>query len=267
MSEKSESSVTPVAPTPETAVTPVTETPTTVTPAPAAPVTAVAQAYAPNTMVNVIVPLKNRGKHITLLLENIQNIVDRTGEKNMKVWIGDFHSRDVNFDTLKSKHTFPINVVWFDGVFRIGVALQVTADNIENPDELLYFCDADSVFPLDIFDRIRKLTVKNEAFYCPMVAHSTRNGRIIPPFPPNGHGGKGNVGVYVDDFKKSGGWAVGYFSQDGANSGNPLARRQWGKHDEHIFHLLHIRRGLKCIRPRESDQYTRWHQPRMGWGQ
>lgn len=222
--------------------------------------------YDRDTKINLIVPLKNRGKHIRLLMQNVQDIVDKTNETNIKVWIGDFHSTDVNLKKLQEKHSFPIQIVLFDGVFRIAGSLQKTAEKVKNPNEILYFCDADSVFPNDIFDRIRKNTVKNESFYCPMCARTAKGGKIIPPFPPNGHGGKGNVGVYVDDFQKSGGWAIGYFSQKGTGSGNPMARRRWGKHDDHIYHLLYVRCGLKCIRPREADQYTRYHQPQMGWG-
>ena len=227
------------------------------------------RVYDKTTKVNVVIPLKNRGKFITLLMQNIQRIVNKTGEKNIKVWIGDFHSTDVNLKALAEKHTFPIEIVLFRGVFKIALALQRTAEKVTNPDEILYFCDGDSVFPDDIFNRIRRLTIKNEQFYAPMVARPARGGKIIPPFPPNGHGGKGNVGVYVDDFQKSGGWGVGYFSEDkalGKKSGDPMARVRWGKHDEHIWHLLLRRQKLKAARPRECDQYTRWHQPRIGWG-
>ena len=220
--------------------------------------------YNPDAVINVVIPLKNRGKHIRLLMQNIQDIVDQTNEKHIKVWIGDFHSHDVNLKKLQEHHTFPIHIVLFEGVFKIAGALQGTAEKIKNPNEILYFCDADSVFPTCIFERIRKLTIKNKAFYVPMVGRSTREGKVV--LPTKDHGGKGNVGVYVDDFQKSGGWGIGYFYQDGLGSGNPLARRQWGKHDEHIFHLLKIHCKLQSMRTRESDQYTRWHQPRMGWG-
>jgi hypothetical protein len=182
-----------------------------------------------------------------------------------------------------TKFTYPIELVLFNGIFVIGKSLQVTAGEITNKDEILYFCDADSGFPDTIFSRIREHTVKNMSFYVPMVTRQSHSGKMIHPFPPNGHGGKGNVGVYVDDFIKSGGWGVGFFYQDAKfsdnnkmnpdsvrppkiGSGNPLGRKQWGKHDEHIFHLLAKGMGLKPIRHRETDQFIRWHPPRQGWG-
>jgi hypothetical protein len=232
--------------------------------------------------INLVIPLKNRGKHMRLLLENIQNIVNNTHEQHIKVWIGDFHSTDINLPKFITQFTYPIELVLFNGVFMIGKSLQVTAEKITNRDEIIYFCDADSSFPDSIFSRIREHTVKNVSFYVPMVSRQSHSGKLIYPFPPNGHGGKGNLGVYVDDFIKSGGWSTGFFYQDATfshnkntpdhinppktGSGNPFSRKEWGKHDEHIFHLLLKGMNLTPIRPREKDQFIRWHPPRQGWG-
>lgn len=222
---------------------------------------------APTTKINVVIPLKNRGKHLRLLLKNIQEIVNETNENNIKIWIGDFHSSDVDLKRELDNCTFESEIVWFDGVFVIGRCLQVTAENIKNPDEIIYFCDVDSVFPTCIFERIREQTIQGKQFYVPMVSRETRSRKLLYPFPPNDHGGKGNVGVYVSDFVKSGGWRIGYFYQDGKNKGgDPFTRKQWGKHDEHIFHLLKIGCGLISARPKEKDQWIRWHPPRQGWG-
>lgn len=215
--------------------------------------------------INFIIPLKNRGKFIRLLLHNIQAIVTNTNEKHIKVWIGDFGSTDIDLAEFIKEFNFPIEIVLFRGLFRIALALQETADHIKNPDELLYFCDGDSVFPNEICDRIRSNTIKNKQFYVPMVSKQAMNGKVISSEPPHGHGGTGNVGVYVDDFQKSGGWAIGYLRQEGPGSQNPMSRVQWGKHDTHIYHQL-FGLGLTPIRPRELDQWIRYHQPHMGWG-
>ena len=241
--------------------------------------------------INFVIPLKNRGKFIKLLLTNIQEIVTATSETNIQVWIGDFGSTDIVLSKYTKKFSYPIKVVLFSGIFRIGMSLQSTAEHIHNPNEIIYFCDADSVFPVDICARIRSGTIKNVQFYVPMVSRQLQADGPIVSSEVAKHGGKGNLGVYVEDFVSSGGWGIGFFHQDattaktttttakttttttiakthanGVETGNPLMRKQWGKHDEHIFHLLWIGMGLIPHRPQETDQWIRWHPRQMGWG-
>ena len=216
--------------------------------------------------IHFVIPLKNRGKHVSHLLTNIQKVVDETKETNIKVWIGDFHSTDIDLVEFVKQFTYSIEIVWFDGIFIIGKALQGTAEKITNPNDIIYFLDADTVVPNTICQRIREFTIKNEQVYIPMVSRQLRNKKIQHPYPPHGHGGKGNVGVYNEDFIKSGGWAIGFHHQNKNKGGDPMRRRQWGMHDDHIWHLLEYGMGLKVWRPREKDQWIRYHRPRLGWG-
>ena len=200
--------------------------------------------------INVVIPLKNRGKHIALLLNNIQNIVKQTNEMNVKVWIGDFHSTDINLSEFITQFSYPIEIVLFKGVFRIALALQKTAEKVTNANEIFYFCDADSVFPNCIFERIRKLVKQGESCYIPCVSRQQHNGRLLTAM----YGGTGNVGVYVEDFVKANGW-----------NDWTINRVAYGKHDTHIHRRL-VAIGLKVHRPLEKDQWIRSHRKHLGWG-
>lgn len=208
--------------------------------------------------VNVIVPLWNRGIHIKLLLDNIQQIVDNSHEQHVKVWISDFNSTDIDLKHEITKYTYSIEIVLNNGPFVIGKALQIAAEKITDPNQILYFCDADSVFPNGIFDRIRTHVVKGQTFYAPMVSRETKEHTIIESV---NKGGKGNIGVYVQDFIRSRGWR--YPKHYNCNNLNrfpgPMERTAWGGHDGHIYEVLQGIARLHPVRPAELDQWVRYH--------
>jgi len=217
-----------------------------------------------NNTVNVIVPLWNRGEHIKLLLTNIRDIVHKTNEKAIKVWISDFHSSDINLPDLVKDYQFPIEIVLIDRPFIIGKALQLAAERVGDVDELLYFCDADIVLPTGIFARLRKLVVPRKTFYVPLVSVETPHGQILENTKLNS---KGCVGVHVKDFVESKGWRYREHYNNRRLKGlpGPMERTSWGGHDRHIFEVLRVVQKLTPIRPIEKDQWIRYHTHKKGW--
>lgn len=209
-------------------------------------------------LVNVVVPLWNRGMHIKPLMENIQQIIDNTHDQYVKLWISDFNSTDIDLKHEITKYTYSIEIVSIDGPFIIGKALQLAAEQIKDPNQIIYFCDADSVFPDVIFKRIRALVVRGVTFYAPMVSRETETGGVIES--PN-KGGKGNIGVYVSDFVRSKGWRYPkHFNCSNLNRfPGPMQRTAWGGHDGHIYEVLKTFAKLRPVRPTELDQWVRHH--------
>jgi glycosyltransferase involved in cell wall biosynthesis len=214
--------------------------------------------------INVIVPLWNRGFHIKPLMANIEDIVNKTNENQLKLWISDFKSTDINLNVEIAKYTYPIEIVLLDPPFIIGKGLQIAAEKIpSDANELIYFCDADSVFPLDIFARIRMSVQKNKTFYAPLVSRENKDGVVENSI---NKGGKGNIGIHVADFVRSRGWRYPKHMNCIPESVGPMERTAWGKHDTHIYEVFKKVIRLTPVRHVESDQWVRYH-PRDtdGW--
>lgn len=217
-----------------------------------------------NTIVNIIVPLWNRGEHIKLLLENLKVAVNATNEKQIKLWISDFHSSDIDLPEYIKQYTsvFPIEIVLLPGPFIIGKALQIAAEKIPGANGLIYFTDADIVLPNEIFNRIRNSVIRGKTFYAPVVSRENEHGVVEESV---NQGGKGCIGVHILDFLKSKGWRYPNHVGCGVEGkGSPMTRTAWGKHDTHIYQVLKVLQRLKPVRLSETDQWVRFHK-RDGW--
>jgi glycosyltransferase involved in cell wall biosynthesis len=202
-------------------------------------------------IVNVIIPLYNRSNHIKLLLENFDKIYQTGNSGNFVIHIADFKSTDINIKEHIKLYTFPVKVIEINHPFRLAYGLQTVANTIKNMNEILFFCDADAVFPLTMFQRIRESVVQNKHFYCPIVSYEKPDGSIW--VSDRDHKGTGHIAVFNSDFVKSRGWS---------NSVH-MKKTFWGGHDGYLFAALKHR--LKPVRKIESDHYTRSHTRTANW--
>jgi hypothetical protein len=201
-------------------------------------------------MIHVCVPLYNRNEHIRKLMWNIEDIVNETEDYNVELHVYDFNSKGLLFEMEAERLNIQSHVMYDEPPFIIGKALQRLGESIPC-NEIIYFCDADTHLPNDIFKRIRSKTEKGKSFYCPIVSFEKSDGSIWTPIKD--HRGCGNIGIYSQDFKDSHGWL-----------GTPfMTKTTWGGHDSHI--RLRLESTLKVNREIESDQYTRYHVRDGGW--
>lgn len=213
---------------------------------------------SPTTPLNFCVPLWNRAENIKQLLDNLQTQVNDSNEKNFKLWIADFNSTDVVLDELIKQYKMPIEIVKIDGPFIIAKGLQIAAEKLPLG-EIVYFIDADAVFPKCIFQRVRNCVTLGKQFYCPMIAFEQENGKIIFPKGGRDHGGKGHIGVFVNDFIKCRGWRDNeHLTETPIPGPGPMERQKWGGHDGHLYNKLRWDH-LNCCRPHEMDQWSRHH--------
>jgi len=217
-----------------------------------------------NVRVNMCIPLWNRAQHIREVLQNLQNVVVVTKESNIKVWIADFHSTDIILADLVKTFSYPIEIVLLPPPFIIAKALQTATERMPRG-EIVYFLDADAHVPFEIFERIRMYTVQGKQFYCPMVAYEQPDNSLKLPDVGKDHGGKGHIGVFVDDFMLCNGWKdPEHLTLIAIPGPGPMERLKWGGHDGHLFNKLRWDR-LNVYRPRESDQYVKYHARIQGW--
>jgi hypothetical protein len=209
-------------------------------------------------VVNICIPLWNRAEHIKGLLINLQNIINNTQDKNVKVWIADFHSTDIDLNMYIKQFTYPIEIVLHNGPFIIAKGLQNTAEKMPL-NEIVYFTDADAFLPNEIFNRIRTYTIQGKQFYCPMVAYQEQNNTLWLPPAGKDHGGKGHIGVFLSDFKLCNGWKdKQHLTAIPIKGPGPMERLQWGGHDGHLYNKLRWDQ-LNVYRPRENDQWVKYH--------
>lgn len=221
--------------------------------------------FCNNININICIPLYNRSNHIKSLLKNIDDLIKKTGEPRVTVWIADFESTDISLKEYVMNFPFTIHVLTLGGPFIIGRGLQVLGDQIPM-NEIIYFIDADAVLPETIFTTLRNYVVKGEQFYCPQVGRENRFGKVCLPDFPRDHGGKGHIGVYSDDFKRSGGWQNRIHLARGWETGlGPMEKTKWGGHDTHLYNKLRWL-DLTDYRPREYEQYIKYHERKdLNW--
>lgn len=211
-----------------------------------------------NVRINFCIPLWNRAANIRQILPNLQDIALQTNEQNVKVWIADFGSTDINLEEYIKQFTLSIEIVPLEPPFIIAKGLQIAAERMPKG-EIVYFIDADAVMPVGIFDRLRKYVINGKQFYCPMVAFEQPDGKILLPKPGKDHGGKGHIGVFLDDLFRCNGWKDReHLTRIPIPGPGPMERTKWGGHDGHLYNKLRWDR-LNCYRPRENDQWCRHH--------
>jgi len=205
--------------------------------------------------INFIVPLWNRAENIKDLLNNVEDIIQQTGDKNIRMIIGDYHSTDINMETYlyQNQFSYPIELVKFDGDFIIGHALQICGEKVTDNNEILFFCDVDAFISDEFFDVIRKHTIKGKQFFCPLVSRQLKDGSLYTWNDANYFkdgkrtGGVGHIMVYVEDWERSGGWKKSKF----------MRKVTRGGHDTYMYKtLLKI---MKCHRHLETKHYTKYH--------
>ena len=121
--------------------------------------------------------------------------------------------------------------------FSRGVGLQKSAEYVKDPNEIIFFCDVDLVFSIEILMHIRRNTIQNKRVYYPVffsqydpdVVYSehTRPQNHFHFEELDGfwrHFSYGMVSLYKSDFMKT--------------SGFDLSLRGWGLEDIHMVYIV-----------------------------
>lgn len=209
-----------------------------------------------NKVLHMCIPLYNRGVDVTQLLYNINDIHNKIKDVDIKVIIGDYHSTDVDLETIKTKLQVPINIILIDGAFNLSKSLQICSDTVLNLDDLIMHLDADTVIENgpELIPEILSHVKQGVSYYCPICSteykmpgtSSTSNGKIF--IPNHDHGGSGLIIVYNSDYKKSNGFHNTEFMNDRGE--------KWGSHEVVLLQRLSF---LFKYRRIESSIWLRTH--------
>jgi len=210
------------------------------------------------TIINICIPLYNRGNDITKLIHNINDISKIIDKINiiLKVHIGDYHSTDVDLYELVKQVQINTNIIQIDGKFNLAKSLQLCSDTVTDPNELIMHIDADTVLEngLELFKSICNQVIQGKTFYCPIVSTEGNpsgwprkyNGKVY--VPTRDHFGKGLIVIYNSDYKKSNGFIGSEFMKQRGEI--------WGSHEIVLEKRLKF---LNIIRPITSDIWLRDH--------
>jgi hypothetical protein len=207
-------------------------------------------------LLNICIPLWNRGFDIKKLFENLDIINKKLDQTiiTFEVYIGDFKSTDINLELEKSLYSFKINTVYIEGPFNISIGIIKAVELVKSG--LLLITDADTVFDNDInlYALCNDIT-EGKTFFTPIC--STESKPLLWSYlydsikqiyvPTVDHGGAGCVLCYLSDWKN----ANVFIGSDYL-----LERGQyWGGHDDKMSNDLRV--NLSRIRYISDNIWTR----------
>lgn len=216
-------------------------------------------------LVNICIPLYNRGYNVTKLLHNINDIYNNVDKKiDVKVIIGDFHSTDIDFESIIPLLDVPVHIIQLEGTFNMVKSLQTCSDYVSDPDEIIMHSDADVVFEngSETIFNMCELVKKGETYSSPICGTEqmpfrwsyTFNGSFY--VPTEDHHGGGILIIYNEDYKRLNGYTNDpYMGERG---------EIWGQHENilksRLSSLVRIRKINPYIwsRCHERDGNIKW---------
>ena len=244
-------------------------------------------------LINIVITHKNRFLRLTKLLTRLQRIADENNDYNLKIIVCDHNSDSLSASSTKEFLKFWTHETGIDSIyhkvldseekkssFKKALSIQQGIDLIEVSKSIIFICDVDMYFPLNILSTIRKETIEKKTFYAPIsfIFHSKEfsDFHLTKGTPRKGGMPSSQtyfVGNSSDENQEEGYWrADGFgnlavYNSDWKNAGDVIGefshKTKWGGEDDHImFHLK--AQGLELIRKRLQGFYHLWH-PKGDW--
>uniref|UniRef100_A0A7M5XCJ4 Hexosyltransferase n=1 Tax=Clytia hemisphaerica TaxID=252671 RepID=A0A7M5XCJ4_9CNID len=127
--------------------------------------------------VNLLTPIKNQKSWLNYMILMLEEIMEQTKETNVILNLIDYNSTDGNYEQilksskLKYKYLNPVRdtdkldkePVKFNKVKALNYGIK----HVENENSIIFILDLHLQLPLNIFDRIKKMTVQGRTSYNP----------------------------------------------------------------------------------------------------
>ncbi|XP_028399946.1 beta-1,4-N-acetylgalactosaminyltransferase 3-like [Dendronephthya gigantea] len=205
-----------------------------------------------NVTVHVIVPVKNQGKWVQHLIDDMTELYERTHDANINLIIVDFNSSDINIkQALKQSSLKRYRFLQVQGSFQRALGIQIGADAVMNSDDIIFTCDLHLDFPNNIIEIIRKHCIQGRMAFSPVVLRLECG---FTPFLPYGEWetmGYGLFAMYKSDFDRIGGMNINEFKTKWGGEDWEMVDRclQNGIEIErfrvpHFFHYFHSKQGM-----------------------
>jgi len=209
--------------------------------------------WNPKTRVHIIVPVKDQGRWVQYLINNMEKIYLETQDVNLNLIIVDFNSSDIDIKrSLNNSKLVNYDVIELDGPFQRALGLQAGADKVKNADDIIFTCDLHLEIPTQLINSIRKHTIKGKMAFAPMVHRLSCGYNPKLPYGLWEIEGYGLFAISKYDFDRIGGMNTKEF------------KTKWGGEDWELLDRT-LAQGIEVERMRIPFFHHYYHSKKRMW--
>lgn len=213
--------------------------------------------WKPGVTINLLTPLKNQKPWFQFTIRMLEELITKNKEVNVNWIVVDYssntdHEKLLNRSKLKYHYT---NCGLKGEQFSKVKALNHGIRQVKDDASIIFVLDLHLQLPTNIFDRIRKLTIRGKTAFTPslMRQHCGEHEQytdIVESFWVDN--GPGMIAMYKSDFDKIGGY------------NEKLYGSKWGGEDWEILDRI-LANGLYVIKQRMQRFYHIYHSRKSMW--
>ncbi|XP_066927984.1 uncharacterized protein [Clytia hemisphaerica] len=212
--------------------------------------------------INLMTAIKNQRAWLNYLILMLEELLAEIKDTNVILNLIDYNSTDGDYEQilkaskLKFKYLNPIRDSKLSTKFSKVKALNYGIKHVQNENSIVFILDLHLQLPLNIFDRIRKLTIQNRTAYNPtlMKMGCGDHEQYTPKMKSTIwlDYGTGMMSMYKSDWMK-----VGCFNEK-------LFKDKWGGEDWEVMDRM-VGNGIQIIHQRLPRFYHIHHDRKHMW--
>ncbi|XP_066929538.1 uncharacterized protein [Clytia hemisphaerica] len=212
--------------------------------------------------INLMTAIKNQRAWLNYLILMLEELLTEIKDTNVILNLIDYNSTDGDYEQilkaskLKFKYMNPIRDSKLSTKFSKVKALNYGIKHVQNENSIVFILDLHLQLPLNIFDRIRKLTIQNRTAYNPtlMKLGCGDHEQYTPKMKSTIwlDYGTGMMSMYKSDWMK-----VGCFNEK-------LFKDKWGGEDWEVMDRM-VGNGIQIIHQRLPRFYHIHHDRKHMW--
>eukprot|EP00795_Rhopilema_esculentum_P015640 gene15640-6924_t len=203
----------------------------------------------------LICVVKNQRQWFQYLIKSLEDLIKRTGDRNLHLVTVDFHSTDGDLQSLLKNSKLNYTFLQLTGKFSKVVGLNEGVRHIHRNDSIVFIMDLNLQIPDHIFDQARKHTIEGLMTYCPVLLRMP--GTEHPEYTKVEDSawmeiGYGMMSIYKSDWLRVGGMNETFF------------KYKWGGEDWEFVDRVVMSR-LEIVHPRLPGFYHIYHSTIGTW--
>eukprot|EP00795_Rhopilema_esculentum_P015639 gene15639-6923_t len=204
----------------------------------------------------LICVVKNQRQWFQYLIQSLEDLIKRTGDRNLHLVTVDFYSTDGDLQSLLKNSKLNYTFLQLTGKFSKVVGLNEGVRHIPRNDSIVFVMDLQLQIPDHIFDQARKHTIEGKMTYCPVLIRLYSNEH--PEYTDVKQNsiwmeiGYGMMSIYKSDWLRVGGMNETFF------------KYKWGGEDWEFVDRVVMGR-LEIVHPRLPGFYHIYHSTIGTW--